>query len=229
MKLKTSISEAQLSLNLITKKIINNPNDRYFDRELSWLSFNERVLLNAFDETIPFGERLRFITISSENLDEFYMVRIAGLVQLTSQGYKIIPETGMRADELLKTVLNASKDLKNKQQECLKYLLKNQNNHEISILTETEWSKEQLKWLEEYYEQNILPLLTPTTLDPAHPFPFIQNKGKCVLMEMKDTNGINKNCVILLPDNINRFIRLPGEQQQYAMLESLVTKFVNLI
>jgi len=229
VKLKTSISEAQLSLNLITKKIINNPNDRYFDRELSWLSFNERVLLNAFDKTIPFGERLRFITISSENLDEFYMVRIAGLVQLTSQGYKIIPETGMRADELLKTVLNASKDLKNKQQECLKYLLKNQNNHEISILTETEWSKEQLKWLEEYYEQNILPLLTPTTLDPAHPFPFIQNKGKCVLMEMKDTNGINKNCVILLPDNINRFIRLPGEQQQYAMLESLVTKFVNLI
>lgn len=86
MKLKTSISEAQLSLNLITKKIINNPNDRYFDRELSWLSFNERVLLNAFDETIPFGERLRFITISSENLDEFYMVRIAGLVQLTKIG-----------------------------------------------------------------------------------------------------------------------------------------------
>jgi len=64
VKLKTSISEAQLSLNLITKKIINNPNDRYFDRELSWLSFNERVLLNAFDETMPCGERLRFINIS---------------------------------------------------------------------------------------------------------------------------------------------------------------------
>ena len=79
MKLKTSNSEVRLSLNKITKKLINNQNDRYFDREISWLSFNERVLLQAYDKTIPYGERLRFVTISSENLDEFYMVRIAGL------------------------------------------------------------------------------------------------------------------------------------------------------
>ena len=77
MKLKTSNSEVRLSLNKITKKLINNQNDRYFDREISWLSFNERVLLQAYDKTIPYGERLRFVTISSENLDEFYMVRIA--------------------------------------------------------------------------------------------------------------------------------------------------------
>ena len=114
MKLKTPIFEAKLSLNLTTKKIISHQKDRYFDREISWLSFNERVLLKAYDKVIPFGERLRFVTISSENLDEFYMVRIAGLLQLISQGSKIVPETGMRADELLKSVLSASKDLKNK-------------------------------------------------------------------------------------------------------------------
>ena len=229
MKLKTPIFEAKLSLNLTTKKIISHQKDRYFDREISWLSFNERVLLKAYDKAIPFGERLRFVTISSENLDEFYMVRIAGLLQLISQGSKIVPETGMRADELLKSVLSASKDLKNKQQKCLKYLLNQEEDCNVSILFENQWNKNELKWLEEYYEQNILPLLTPTTLDPAHPFPFIQNKGKCVLMEMKDTNGNNINCVVLLPDNIDRFIRLPGELQKYAMLETLVTKFVHLI
>ena len=105
MKLKTPIFEAKLSLNLTTKKIISHKKDRYFDREISWLSFNERVLLKAYDKAIPFGERLRFVTISSENLDEFYMVRIAGLLQLISQGSKIVPETGMRADELLKSAV----------------------------------------------------------------------------------------------------------------------------
>ena len=229
MKLKTSNSEVRLSLNKITKKLIHNQNDRYFDREISWLSFNERVLLQAYDKTIPYGERLRFVTISSENLDEFYMVRIAGLHQLISQGFNTVPETGMRADELFKTVLNASKDLKNKQQRSLNYLLNEKDDCDVSILFDNKWTKNELEWLKEYYEQNILPLLTPTTLDPAHPFPFIQNKGKCVLMEMKDTKNKNINCVVLLPDNIDRFIRLPGENQRYAMLETLVTKFVHLI
>ena len=229
MKLKTSNSEVRLSLNKITKKLIHNQNDRYFDREISWLSFNERVLLQAYDKTIPYGERLRFVTISSENLDEFYMVRIAGLHQLISQGFNTVPETGMRADELFKTVLNASKDLKNKQQRSLNYLLNEKDDCDVSILVDNKWTKNELEWLKEYYEQNILPLLTPTTLDPAHPFPFIQNKGKCVLMEMKDTKNKNINCVVLLPDNIDRFIRLPGENQRYAMLETLVTKFVHLI
>ena len=229
MKLKTSNSEVRLSLNKITKKLINNQNDRYFDREISWLSFNERVLLQAYDKTIPYGERLRFVTISSENLDEFYMVRIAGLHQLISQGFNTVPETGMRADELFKTVLNASRDLKNKQQRCLNYLLNEKEDCDVSILFDNKWTKNELEWLKEYYEQNILPLLTPTTLDPAHPFPFIQNKGKCVLMEMKDTKNKNINCVVLLPENIDRFIRLPGENQRCAMLETLVTKFVHLI
>ena len=229
MKLKTSNSEVRLSLNKITKKLINNQNDRYFDREISWLSFNERVLLQVYDKTIPYGERLRFVTISSENLDEFYMVRIAGLHQLISQGFNTVPETGMRADELFKTVLNASRDLQNKQQRCLNYLLNEKEDCDVSILFDNKWTKNELEWLKEYYEQNILPLLTPTTLDPAHPFPFIQNKGKCVLMEMKDTKNKNINCVVLLPDNIDRFIRLPGENQRYAMLENLVTKFVHLI
>ena len=177
MKLKTSNSEVRLSLNKITKKLINNQNDRYFDREISWLSFNERVLLQAYDKTIPYGERLRFVTISSENLDEFYMVRIAGLHQLISQGFNTLPETGMRADELLKTVLNASKDLKNKQQRCLNYLLNEKEDCDVSILFDNKWTKNELEWLKEYYEQNNLPLLTPTTLDHAKPIPFIKNKG----------------------------------------------------
>ena len=95
MKLKTSTPEAKLSFDLSTKKIINDQNDRYFDREISWLSFNERVLLQVYDKTIPYGERLRYITISSQNLDEFYMVRVAGLHQLISQGFNTVPELSL--------------------------------------------------------------------------------------------------------------------------------------
>ena len=114
MKLKTPIFEAKLSLNLTTKKIISHKKDRYFDREISWLSFNERVLLKAYDKAIPFGERLRFVTISSENLDEFYMVRIAGLLQLRKNKLicKIKPEAKSLMDKeverRLKNFANAS-------------------------------------------------------------------------------------------------------------------------
>ena len=231
MILKTFLIEAKLSSNNKTSSLLyNNQQDlRYFDRELSWLSFNERVLLNAYDKNLPLGERLRFLTISSDNLDEFFMVRVAGLLQLIAHSYKTIPETGSRLDELLHAVLKASRLLKKNQQNCLKLLLDTFYESNVSILSENDWDKEDLIWLEEYYEQNILPLLTPTTLDPAHPFPFIQNRGKCVLMEMQGPQGNNVNCVILLPDNIDRFIRLPGENKKYVMLESLVIKFVNLI
>ena len=211
-----------------TNKILTNQNDRYFDREISWLSFNQRVLLQAYDETIPFGERLRFVSISAENLDEFFMVRIAGLLHLIDHEFNVIPDTGMRADELLSRVLNESKNLQNQQQQSIHDLLDHKKCN-FSILNENQLDEGDLKWLKEYYEQNILPLLTPTTLDPAHPFPFIQNKGKCVLLEMQDSQKKEKNCVVLLPDNIERFIRLPGESQRYVMLETLVIKFVNLI
>ena len=211
-----------------TNKILTNQNDRYFDREISWLSFNQRVLLQAYDETIPFGERLRYICISSGNLDEFYMVRIAGLLHLIEHEFNIIPDTGMRADELLSRALNELKNLQNQQQQSINDLLDHKKCN-FSILNENQLDEGDLKWLKEYYEQNILPLLTPTTLDPAHPFPFIQNKGKCVLLEMQDSQKNEKNCVVLLPDNIERFIRLPGESQCYVMLETLVIKFVNLI
>ena len=211
-----------------TNKILTNQNDRYFDREISWLSFNQRVLLQAYDESIPFGERLRYICISSGNLDEFYMVRIAGLLHLIEHEFNIIPDTGMRADELLSRALNELKNLQNQQQQCINNLLDHKKCN-FSILNENQLDEGDLRWLKEYYEQNILPLLTPTTLDPAHPFPFIQNKGKCVLLEMQDSQKNEKNCVVLLPDNIERFIRLPGESQCYVMLETLVIKFVNLI
>ena len=211
-----------------TNKILTNQNDRYFDREISWLSFNQRVLLQAYDETIPFGERLRFVSISAENLDEFYMVRIAGLLHLIDHEFNVIPDTGMRADELLSRVLDETKNLQNQQQQCIQNLLDHKNCN-LCVLNENQLDEGDLKWLQEYYEQNILPLLTPTTLDPAHPFPFIQNKGKCVLLEMQDSQKKEKNCVVLLPDNIERFIRLPGESQRYVMLETLVIKFVNLI
>ncbi len=222
--------EIKLKNNLTTQKLdYLGKKDLFFDRELSWLSFNERVLKTAFDLTIPIGERLRFLTISATNLDEFFMVRIAGLYQLMARKYEIIPFTGKRIDTLMNEILSLVRKLKLNQDVLLKNLIHEFKKNKIKFCKIEDLSQEENKWIEKYYEENIIPLIAPTTLDPAHPFPFIQNQGKGLFIEMSHGKNKEINSVILLPKNLNRFIRLLGEEHRYVLLEDLITRFIDKI
>ena len=222
--------EIKLKNNLTTQKLdYLGKKDLFFDRELSWLSFNERVLKTAFDLTIPIGERLRFLTISATNLDEFFMVRIAGLYQLITRKYEIIPFTGKRIDTLMNEILSLTRKLKLNQNVLLKNLIHELKKLKISFCKIEDLSQKENKWIEKYYEENIIPLIAPTTLDPAHPFPFIQHQGKGLFIEMSHGKNKEINSVILLPKNLNRFVRLPGEEHKYILLEDLITRFIDKI
>lgn len=219
----------QMSLETTALNPDENSAEDLFDRELSWLSFNERVLMQAALPHLPLGERLRFIAISADNLDEFYMVRIAGMMQLYARGYQVVPETDGRLDELLARVLERSNQLRNGQQQQLDQFLQAFSKAEGCLHTAAELSAEQINWLRKWYKQNLLPLLSPTTIDPSHPFPFIQNKGKGVLLEMTSPDKKPVRAVILIPDNCPRFIRLPGEGLAFVAAETAIIQFIDMI
>ncbi len=216
--------------NLSTEKLnYLGEKEQYFDRELSWLSFNERVLKTGFVQTIPIAERLKFLTISATNLDEFFMVRIAGLYQLMARKFEVIPFTGKRIDTLMCEILSLVKNLKTIQNLLLTELTQQFKELNINFYKISDLHKRQINWIEKYYEDFIIPLIVPTTLDPAHPFPFIHNQGKGLFFEMIDDKKNEINSVILLPKNLNRFVRLPGEEHNYIFIEDLIGKFLEKI
>ncbi len=214
-----------------TKPLLDhsNRNDTFFDRELSWLAFNERVLANSFDKTLPLGERLRFVSIAANNLDEFYMIRLAGLYQLRTRGFSTLPEQNISIDNLILQITERAKQLETNQHQQLSALLKECAKNGVFLTEEEALSSEDIKWLKNWYETDILPLLAPTTLDPSHPFPFIQNRGKCVFFELRSTIGEIIKSVILIPENIQRFIKLPSKEIRIVCIETVIKMFINII
>lgn len=213
-----------------TEKLISNEEKdaRFFNRELSWLSFNERVLSQYLRPDVPLGEKLRFIAISANNLDEFFMVRIAGLRQLEKRGYLTVPGSDERLDELLTRVLERSVKLQLQQQTALDFVL-SQLSKVCEITDIKNLNKQEYHWLTNQFSENILPLLSPTTLDPVHPFPFIQNKGKGLFLELLTQKDELIRAVILLPDSCPRFIKIPGALLRFVKVEDAITKHINLI
>ena len=213
-----------------TEKLIDNEEKKthFFDRELSWLSFNERVLSQYLRPDFPLGEKLRFIAISANNLDEFFMVRIAGLRQLKKRGYLTIPGSDQKLDELLARVIDRSAKLRLQQQAAFNCIL-SQLGKVCEITDIKNLNKQELHWLNNQFSESILPLLSPTTLDPIHPFPFIQNKGKGLLLELLTQKDELIRAVIRLPDSCPRFIRISGASLRFVKVEDAITKFVNLI
>lgn len=213
-----------------TEKLISNEEKeaRFFNRELSWLSFNERVLSQYLRPDVPLGEKLRFIAISANNLDEFFMVRIAGLRQLEKRGYLTVPGSDERLDELLTRVLERSVKLQLQQQTAFNFVL-SQLSKVCEITDIKNLNKQEHHWLTNQFSENILPLLSPTTLDPVHPFPFIQNKGKGLFLELLTQKDELIRAVILLPDSCPRFIKIPGALLRFVKVEDAITKHINLI
>ncbi len=208
------------------------PEYRFFNRELSWLAFNTRVLEEAMNPSLPLLERLRFISISANNLDEFYMVRVAGLKDNLDQGIESKSADGLTPRQQLERIHHAATDLMKKQQLAWIKLRKQLEKERIRVVTQDRLSAADKAWLRVYFEANIFPLLTPIAVDPAHPFPFVPNLGIAQVFEMKLPRKKNKKMVALIqfPHTQPRFIRLEtGKGARFILLEDVIRLFLSLL
>jgi polyphosphate kinase len=204
------------------------PRDRYTNRELSWLSFNRRVLAESENERYPLLERLRFLSISASNLDEFTMVRIAGLEGQVQRGIETQAIDGASPRQQLEAIRGQLLTLEDRQQKSLETLRTLLFEEGIMLAPIDRLAQDQLDWLGEYFESDILPLITPQAIDPSHPFPFVANKGIGVIFRLK--RGRRKADLIemvLIPSGAPRFVRVPGEKAIYVAIEQLVTRFAD--
>jgi polyphosphate kinase len=205
---------------------------RFFNRELSWLQFNRRVMEEAENERHPLLERLRFLSISASNLDEFYMVRVAGLRGQVVAGIETPSEDGLTPSEQLDRINRAVVELTAQQQEgwvTLEGLLAEAGLH---VLQADQLSGEEHAWLEEHFLNHIFPVLTPIAVDPAHPFPFIPNFGFTLGLELVREGSLRAmHALMPIPPQLNRFIRLPGKgapkEIRFIRLETVVGIFVS--
>src|SRR6516225_8020836 len=198
------------------------PAQRYINRELSWLAFNERVLEEASNPSHPLLERVRFLSISDSNLDEFYMVRVAGLKELAASHVPVKSEDGLTPEQQLTAVVEAAGHLVDRQQRCWADLQKRLHAEGISILDHDSLASNDRAWLRQLLVDRLLPVLTPIAIDPAHPFPFIPNRALAMVVELRRDDGSQINALVLVPERVQRLIRLPGETGRFVLIEDVL-------
>ena len=212
----------------IAAEPILDPRSRYLNRELSWLSFNWRVLAEASNLRHPLLERLRFLSISASNLDEFFMVRLAGLKGQVANGVTQKSLDGRTPAEQLAEVSRESARLIREQEAVWRRLQVELAGAGISVVAAKDLSEEEVNWLGDYFLKQVFPVLTPLAIDPAHPFPFIANRGFSLALELEAIKGARKmRALVPLPDQVRRFTRLPGEEVRFIALENLVRLFID--
>ncbi len=206
------------------------PEPRFFNRELSWLQFNWRVLEEAHNPAHPVLERLRFLSISGSNLDEFFMVRVAGLRGQMLQGIDQRSIDGLTASQQMAAIETEAAALMRAQQTLWRDLRTELAQSDIFVLDEADLDDATRDGLRRHFTDQIFPVLTPQALDPAHPFPFIPNQGLTLIFDLqRQADGENVREIIMIPPSIPRFVRLPGRPARYIAIETVIRHFSDLI
>jgi polyphosphate kinase len=201
---------------------------RYFNRELSWLAFNRRVLEESRNRAHPLLERLRFLSISGNNLDEFFMVRVAGLRGQQLQKIEQHSVDGLTPSQQLTAIIRDADALMNAQQSIWRELRAELAGAGVAVLDVDEIKGEAADWLERHFREQIFPVLTPQALDPAHPFPFIPNQGLSLLLDLKrrsDEEPIRE--LVMFPTALPRFVRIEGPVARYVTMETILQRFTH--
>ncbi|MDO5659239.1 MAG: RNA degradosome polyphosphate kinase [Paracoccus sp. (in: a-proteobacteria)] len=195
---------------------------RYFNRELSWLSFNWRVLDEARNNRVPLLERLRFLAISATNLDEFYTVRVAGLRELVREGNSALSDDGLDPEAQLALINADARRLMGAQQAVWNGLRREMEAANITILSRSRITRAEEDFLGRYFREQVFPVLSPLAIDPAHPFPFIPNTGFSLALELaRQSDGRRMQALLPIPAQLSRFIPLPGGER-FLPLEDLL-------
>ncbi len=224
-------SPAPVPASLSTPLTSDSP-DRFINRELSWLDFNHRVVEEAENARHPLLERLRFLSISASNLDEFFSVRVAGLIGQAKSGVAALSADGRTAGQQLEAIQTRAQRLIDAQQRVWRDLRRQLAEAGVELCDADALGSDDHAWLDHWFMDRVFPVLTPLAIDPAHPFPFIPNMGLVMVLKLhRAEDGHGMQALIPLPAAVERFIRLPADPERkvirFLLLEDLVAMFLD--
>jgi polyphosphate kinase len=202
----------------------------FFNRELSWLAFNQRVLAEARNLDYPLFERLRFLSISGSNLDEFMTVRVAGLAGQARRQIEEVSIDGRTPSQQLSAIRDAYMALEQAQQDVWRNLRARLAEKSIQLVSSEAIDGADARWLKDYFVEQIVPVITPQAIDPAHPFPFVASQGMGLMFSLtRKADGAPVMEMVLIPSALPRFIRVPGEAALFISIEDLLCRHADAL